>query len=96
MLLNDSTLLRCEYHTQFNIAGGQPFASTHGHVVESNYVKQIELMRPIMRHFQTQLEETQQSITELKNQTIYDDLTNLDSPQDHSSDFEQEEQEKSC
>lgn len=32
MLLNDSTLLRCDYHTQFNIVGGQLFASTYGHV----------------------------------------------------------------
>ena len=31
-LLNDSTLLRCDYHTQFSIAGGQLFASTYGHV----------------------------------------------------------------
>jgi hypothetical protein len=32
MLSNNSTLLRCDYHTQFNIAGGQLFSSTYGHV----------------------------------------------------------------
>jgi hypothetical protein len=32
MLLSDSTLLRCDYHTQFNIAGRQLFASTYHHV----------------------------------------------------------------
>jgi hypothetical protein len=32
MLLNNSPLLCCDYHTQFNIARGQLFSSTYGHV----------------------------------------------------------------